>query len=74
MARSQEPEGAPRGQVSGVVFGPPPHSLQPLTLGRDYGNTIEVIAGLTGHEQVIVNPPDSIESGQQVQIAGAAQP
>ena len=43
-------------------------SLQPITIGRDYGNSLEVVAGLTGDEQVIVNPPDSIETGQIVRI------
>ncbi len=49
-------------------------TLQPLTLGRDYGNSLEVVAGLTGTEQVVVNPPDSLETGQQVRIAGASEP
>ena len=44
-------------------------SLRPITLGRDYGNSLEVVAGLSGNEQVIVNPPDSIEPGQVVRIA-----
>jgi RND family efflux transporter MFP subunit len=48
--------------------------LQAITLGRDYGNSLEVVAGLTGTEQVVVNPPDSLETGQQVRIAGAAEP
>ena len=51
--------------------------LQPITLGRDYGNSLEVVAGLTGDEQVVLNPPDSLESGQQVRLAGpgaGAQP
>jgi RND family efflux transporter MFP subunit len=47
--------------------------LQPITLGRDYGNSLEVVAGLTGTEQVVVNPPDSLETGQQVRIAGVSE-
>ena len=46
--------------------------LVPVTPGRDYGETIEIVSGLKGHESVIVNPPDSIVSGQQVQIARSA--
>jgi RND family efflux transporter MFP subunit len=45
--------------------------LQGITLGRDYGNSLEVVAGLTGSEQVVLNPPDSLETGQKVRIAGA---
>src|SRR5471030_778760 len=45
--------------------------LQPVTLGRDYGNSVEVVSGLSGGEQIIINAPDSIEAGQAVRIAGA---
>jgi RND family efflux transporter MFP subunit len=43
--------------------------LKQITVGRDYGSEIEVVAGLNGDESVIANPPDSIVSGQQVRIA-----
>lgn len=49
-------------------------TLHPITLGRDYGNAVEVVGGLTGGERVIVNPPDSIETGQTVRVSGAPQP
>lgn len=44
-------------------------ALVPITLGRDFGNEVEVIAGLKGDEQVIVNPPDSIQVGETVRVA-----
>jgi RND family efflux transporter MFP subunit len=43
--------------------------LTPITLGRDYGSEVEVVAGLTGNESVITNPPDSIVSGEEVRVA-----
>jgi len=43
--------------------------LIPITLGRDYGSEVEVISGLGGNENLIVNPSDSILSGQKVRIA-----
>jgi RND family efflux transporter MFP subunit len=43
--------------------------LTPITLGRDYGSEVEVVAGLTGNESVITNPPDFIVSGQEVRVA-----
>jgi len=46
--------------------------LVPVTLGHDYGETIEIVSGLKGSESVIVSPPDSIVSGQRVQIARPA--
>src|SRR6201987_336565 len=44
-------------------------TLIPITLGRDFGNEVEVLTGLNGDEHLIVNPPDSILSGQQVRMA-----
>jgi RND family efflux transporter MFP subunit len=43
--------------------------LRPITVGRDYGSEIEVVAGLTGDESVVANPPDSIVSGEEVRVA-----
>jgi len=48
--------------------------LTQVTPGRDFGNQIEILSGLSGNESVIQNPPDSVLSGQQVQIAKAASP
>jgi RND family efflux transporter MFP subunit len=49
-------------------------TLTALTPGRDLGSQIEVVSGLQPDDQVIINPPDSIVSGQQVQIAQATLP
>jgi RND family efflux transporter MFP subunit len=45
--------------------------LLPITPGRDFGDTIEVISGLQGNESVMVSPPDSVVNGEKVQIAQA---
>jgi RND family efflux transporter MFP subunit len=42
--------------------------LKPITLGHDFGTEIEVTSGLTGTESVVINPPDSLVSGEQVRI------
>jgi RND family efflux transporter MFP subunit len=47
--------------------------LTPIVPGHDFGAQIEIVSGLKGDEQVITNPPDSIASGQRVQVAQAAQ-
>lgn len=49
-------------------------TLTAVTPGHDFGNTIEIVSGLTRDDQVIVNPPDSIVTGQQVQIVQATLP
>jgi RND family efflux transporter MFP subunit len=46
-------------------------SLIPIVLGRDFGSTVEVVSGLTGSESIVVNPPDSLASGQSVIVAPA---
>jgi RND family efflux transporter MFP subunit len=48
-------------------------SLVPITLGRDFGNEVEVLSGLTGQESVITSPPDSLISGEEVRIAEPAK-
>jgi RND family efflux transporter MFP subunit len=42
--------------------------LLPVTPGRDFGDTIEIISGLQGNESVIVSPPDSVVNGEKVQM------
>ena len=43
--------------------------LVPITIGRDYGSTVEVIGGLKPTDQVIVNPSDSLTTGTPIRIA-----
>jgi RND family efflux transporter MFP subunit len=48
--------------------------LQPVTIGRDYGTTVEILAGLEQSDSVVLNPSDSLEDGQQVSVAqGSSQ-
>jgi RND family efflux transporter MFP subunit len=49
-------------------------TLTPVTPGHDFGNQIEIVSGLKQDDQVIINPPDSVVTGQQVQIVQAALP
>ena len=42
--------------------------LQPLTIGRDYGTTLEVLQGLSASDWIVLNPADSLEDGQQVNV------
>jgi len=45
--------------------------LLPVTIGRDYGTTVEIVAGLQPTDRVIVSPSDSLTSGTRVRIAAA---
>jgi hypothetical protein len=46
--------------------------LTSVTPGRDYGDQIEIVSGLKGDESLIVSPPDSIITGQKVQVVQTA--
>jgi membrane fusion protein, multidrug efflux system len=43
--------------------------LRPITIGRDFGATLEILGGLDVNDQVIINPSDSLETGQKVHVA-----
>lgn len=46
--------------------------LIPVTPGQDYGERIEIVSGLQPRDTVIANPPDSLVSGQKVQVVQPA--
>jgi RND family efflux transporter MFP subunit len=48
--------------------------LTAVTPGHDFGNQIEIVSGVTANDHIIINPPDSIVSGQEVQIVQATLP
>ncbi|MDR2838328.1 MAG: efflux RND transporter periplasmic adaptor subunit [Azonexus sp.] len=43
--------------------------LNPVTIARDLGRTVEIGSGLTPADQVIENPPDGVVDGQMVRVA-----
>ncbi len=43
--------------------------LRPITIGRDFGTTLEILGGLDVSDRIIINPSDSLEEGQQVHVA-----
>ena len=44
--------------------------LVPVTVGHDYGATVEILTGIQPTDQIIVSPSDSLISGTRVRIAG----
>jgi RND family efflux transporter MFP subunit len=42
--------------------------LVAVTAGRDFGDAVEIVSGLSGSERVIANPPDSLTAGQVVRV------
>jgi RND family efflux transporter MFP subunit len=47
--------------------------LVPVTIGHDYGNTVEVMSSVTADEAVVIDPSDSILDGSPVQVAEPTQ-
>lgn len=42
--------------------------IVPVTLGRDYGKTIEITSGLIENDKIVINPDEKIKDGVKVQI------
>ena len=49
-------------------------AITSITPGHDFGDQIEVVAGLKADDQIVVNPPDSLVSGQEVRVVQASLP
>src|SRR5467141_5109552 len=47
--------------------------LKQLTIGRDYGTTLEVLQGLEPNDWIVLNPADSLEEGQEVRVKETAK-
>jgi multidrug efflux system membrane fusion protein len=43
--------------------------LRSINIGRDYGTTLEVLGGISPTDKIVINPADSLENGQQVNVA-----
>jgi membrane fusion protein (multidrug efflux system) len=57
------------GTQVGVVQSDGTVQLRSITLGRDFGPTMEILEGVGPSDKVILNPADSLVSGTKVRIA-----
>jgi membrane fusion protein (multidrug efflux system) len=57
------------GMQVGVVGTNGKVEVRTVRLGRDFGQTVEIVDGVKSGDHVIVNPPDSLMSGTTVRIA-----
>src|SRR5580698_5614976 len=62
LFRAQGPQVAVVGQDGKV-------QLRSISIGRDYGTTLEILGGVAISDQIVINPADSLEDGQQVNLA-----
>jgi RND family efflux transporter MFP subunit len=62
----------PEGPRVAVVGSDHKVHLKAISIGRDYGTKVEILGGLDPNDQIVVNPADSLEDGQQVNIKGGS--
>jgi multidrug efflux pump subunit AcrA (membrane-fusion protein) len=48
--------------------------LKNVQLGRDLGDSVEVLAGLSASDRIINNPPETLAAGDAVRVATATPP
>jgi RND family efflux transporter MFP subunit len=46
--------------------------IRNIAIGRDYGDEVEVLSGLTTQDHVMVSPPDSLVQGEEVRVTQAS--
>lgn len=63
-----------REHISAVLVKDNKVEIRPITIGRDYGKTVEVVSGINPGDTIIVNPPDSILDGQSVSPVPLSSP
>jgi multidrug efflux system membrane fusion protein len=61
LFRSQGPQLAVVGPDNKV-------QLRPINIGKDYGTSLEILGGVSVADLVIINPSDSLEAGQVVNV------
>lgn len=43
--------------------------MRTVKLGRDFGETVEIVGGVSAGDHVVLNPPDSLTTGMNVRVA-----
>jgi len=60
------------GPQVGIVNSQNQVELRKVTLGHDFGDTIEIMAGVRSADAVVANPPDSLTNGMRVAVESAS--
>jgi RND family efflux transporter MFP subunit len=48
-------------------------ALRNVVLGHDFGNEVEIVSGISAGDSVIIDPPDSLISGEEVRISSSGR-
>jgi RND family efflux transporter MFP subunit len=62
-----------QGLQVGVVRADGTVELRPVQVGRDFGQIVEILGGVTSADRVITNPTDSLVNDAKVQIAATPE-
>jgi RND family efflux transporter MFP subunit len=46
--------------------------LKQVQIGRNFGETVEILSGIVGSDRLVLNPSDSLTDGDRVELAPAA--
>lgn len=67
-------EGLRVGVVRAGTNGSSTAELVPVTVGKDFGNEVEVTSGITERDEIIESPSDSLTSGAAVRMISGNKP
>ena len=59
----------PDGTMAAVIGADGRINLKKLTIGRDFGDALEVLQGIDAADRIVVNPPDALEQGEPVNLS-----
>ena len=59
----------PDGTLAAVVGPDNRIILKKITIGRDFGNSLEVLQGIDPTDRIVINPPDALEQDELVNLA-----
>jgi RND family efflux transporter MFP subunit len=59
----------PDGTMAAVVDADGRINLKKITVGRDFGNSLEVLQGIDATDRIVINPPDALDQGELVNVA-----
>jgi len=60
----------PEGTMAATVGPDSRLILKKVLIGRDFGSSVEILEGITPQDSVVINPADSLETGEQVAVSG----
>ena len=64
----------PDGTMAAVVGPDSRINLKKITIGRDFGNVLEVLQGIEPTDRIVINPPDALEQGELVNLVAQDAP